>query len=104
MHRRMCIGVIQKLYPIMRRTWPSWTSVPIVDLGTSSLQILRQLLFNFDLHFPVLVVIHIFHTFLSVSALNWQFTAGLWFLISHVFVFQSEVRKGAFRNSSRMLF
>lgn len=42
-----------KLYSIMGRTWPSRTLVPMAGLGTSSLQILRQLFFNFDLHFPV---------------------------------------------------
>lgn len=38
------------------------------------------------------------HTFFTLSflflLLNWQFTAGPRFLISCVFVFQSEVRKG----------
>lgn len=39
-------------------------SVPVVNLGTSSLQMLKQLLLNFNLHLPVACGgPHDFHTF-----------------------------------------
>lgn len=90
-HRRICTGLGKCHIFLNERLGPRglrclWWVLKLAPYGhwdncCLTLIYIFQLLVEINSFF-------FFHTFNSVSALNWEITARLWFLISHVFAFQ----------------